>query len=410
MKPSPLDTCWQAIDRLHIPAIDSLCELLRVQALGPENGGQGEWEKSQCLQTMFAPLVDNITAVNAPDARVTSGQRPNLIATIRGQGTGPRCWLVAHLDTVAPGPLDAWHTPPFEPTLRDGKLFARGAEDNHQAIGSLLLLARALQTEQLKPRGDLCFLFIADEETGSNFGIKYLLAHADPFRADDLVVVPDGGNAEGNVIDVAEKGILQMRVTVRGKGVHASTPHQGLNAHRLGAQVVCALEQLHTQFPRRDDHFEPPTATFEPTKTFSNDVSYNAIPGEHRFGIDSRMLPGMTAAETLRHVTALVQSVVQSAGGTATVEPVQSMEPAPATPDNAPVAQRVRTAVQQVLGIPAHFIGVGGITIASYLRAAGYPAVVYTKVDDTLHTPNEYCRIANLVSDAKVLAHVVLGE
>lgn len=409
MSTASLATCWQAIDRLLPATLDTLCTLLRIQGLGPENGGQGEWEKAQYVKSVLAPLVDTITEHHAPDPRVASGQRPNFIATIRGRGTGPRCWIVAHLDTVAPGPLDAWHTPPFEPVVRDGKLYARGAEDNHQAIGSILLLAASLRDARITPPGDICFLFIADEETGSNFGIKHLLAHADPFRADDLIVVPDGGNADGDVIDVAEKGILQVKVTVQGRGVHASTPHQGVNAHRLGAQVVCALDQLHTQFPRRDDHFEPPTATFEPTKTFSNDVSYNAIPGEHTFGIDTRMLPGMNSADTLQAITALVKSVVHASGGTATVERVQSMEPAPSTPDDAPVAQRVRAAVEQVLGKPARFIGVGGITIASYLRAAGYPAVVYTRVDDTLHTPNEYCQIANLVSDTKVLAQVALG-
>ena len=80
----------------------------------------------------------------------------------------------------------------------------------------------------------------------------------------------------------------------------------------------------------------------------------------------------------------------------------------PATPQNAEVVTLLSEALKRVLGLNAKLIGIGGGTVGAYLRKAGFNAVVWSKQDETMHQPDEYCLIQNLIDEAKVLASVMV--
>ena len=82
----------------------------------------------------------------------------------------------------------------------------------------------------------------------------------------------------------------------------------------------------------------------------------------------------------------------------------------PATPVDAPVVTELAAAIKKVTGKKAHPIGIGGGTVGGYLRIKGYNAAVWSTLDETAHQPNEYCKIKNLVQDAKVLAAIFAGK
>ena len=73
--------------------------------------------------------------------------------------------------------------------------------------------------------------FSADEETGSTYGTLYLLEHLSLFHETDLILIPDGGDAQGSTIEIAEKNLLWLRITTKGTQTHGSRPDQGSNAH-----------------------------------------------------------------------------------------------------------------------------------------------------------------------------------
>ena len=87
----------------------------------------------------------------------------------------------------------------------------------------------------------------------------------------------------------------------------------------------------------------------------------------------------------------------------------QKEEAAPSTSEDAPVVGLVRDAVKEVYGVEAKPVGIGGGTVAAYLRRKGLPCVVWSKMEETMHTPNESTNINNILGDAKVIAHIVLA-
>ncbi len=398
------------IDGYRDLIIDLQTRLTAIQALDPSSGGDGEQPKAEELLRLLAKMgITEVQVVKAPDARVSCGYRPSIVARIPGADRSRTLWLMSHMDVVPAGKLSDWASDPWTVRVEGDKLYGRGVEDNQQGLVASLCLARALHEERLVPPYDLGLLFVADEETGNQHGISYVLEHNPLFQPQDLIVVPDGGESDGSMIEVAEKGIAWFKVTVQGKGTHGSTPERGVNAHLAGAQLVVALQQLYQRFDARDEVFDPPISTFEATKVEPGAPNVNTIPGEHVFYMDCRVMPRYSLDE--------VQQVVQevAAGGDAergtrtAVEMIQRLDAAPPTPVDAPVVAALAAAVKEVYGVAARPMGIGGGTVAAFIRRKGFAAAVWARMDETMHGPNEYVRIPNLMGDAKVFAHLLLG-
>jgi len=404
------DTVAARIDGYRDEAIALERTLTAIPALSPKNGGKGELAKCRALEAHLRGFgLTDLRRIDAPDAAAEEGVRPNLIARIPGRSSERTVWVMSHLDIVPEGDRKRWDSPPFEIRVDGDKIFGRGVEDNQQGIVASCLAARALIEAGVRPAYDVALLFVADEETGSEFGIRYLLQR-DPqmFRPVDLVIVPDGGLPDGSMIEVAEKGIVWIKVTTQGKQCHGSTPERGINAHVAAAHTIVRLRSLYKKFGARDEVFDPPISTFEPTKKEANVPNVNTIPGEDVFYVDCRVLPQYDIGKVLRRVETIGRQIDRKFGTTTTVETVQRENAAPPTPTDAPVVVSLRKAVERVYGVQAKPMGIGGGTVAAHIRRAGAPAAVWARMDETMHGPNEYARIPNLLGDAKVLAHVML--
>lgn len=272
--------------------------------------------------------------------------------------------------------------------------------------------ARALLDEDLTPPGDVVLLMVADEETGNEYGVEFVLEQRPdliPDRA--LVVVPDFGLPDGLGIEVAEKSGLVAEFVVRGRQVHASMPDAGLNAHRVSADLVMRLDRaLANEFPDTDPTFDPSRSTFEPTKRSANVPNVNTIPGEERFFYDCRVLPHYLLGEVQAVMRAVADEVEDAYGATIEIAYPRAAQAAPATPADAPVVRSLRRAISQVKSRGAHLLGIGGGTVASSFRHRGIPAAVWGTMDDTAHQPDEYCLVSNLVGDATVFAVAYMLE
>ncbi|MBI2343171.1 MAG: M20 family metallo-hydrolase [Deltaproteobacteria bacterium] len=406
--PSPLTTAvLQQLEREREAMIALQQRLMPIEAIGPGNGGTGEWEKGMAVRAILAQFADRIEEHHAPDPAVPGGQRPNFAAYVCGDRSDRRVWFLAHLDVVPAGDLQAWTTPPFTATVKEGRIYGRGAEDNHQGLASALFAAAAFKAIDRRPPCDIGLLILSDEETGSEFGLSHVLQQADPFHTDDMIIVPDGGPPSGEMIEVAEKGGLWLQCRITGKEAHASTPHAGRNANRAAARLMVALDHLYDRFATTNPLFAPETgSTFEPTRVTGNGVSINMVPGSAEFSLDCRLLPGLASQEVLREVRAIADRIATDCRVHVAIETVRLNEAAPETPTTAPVVARLSSALRDVYGVTPRVMGHGGGSLAAPLRKSGYPAVVYSRTDETLHTANEYCVIDYMLGDAKVLAHV----
>ncbi len=407
-----LEAIISRIEKLKDEAFELEKKLTAFKALGPENGGDGEWEKAQFLKNKLLEIgATEIIEVNAKDNRVSSGLRPNVIGIYPGQNHERKVWIMTHMDVVPPGDLSLWKSDPWKVWMdEEGRIYGRGVEDNQQDMVSSILALQAFAMEGEKPYFDVGLVFVSDEETGSDYGIKYVLAHRkDIFSREDLIIVPDGGNPDGTEIEVAEKGILWIKFVVKGKQTHGSTPERGKNAHKAGANLIVRLEKLYELFPAEDPLFEPPRSTFEPTKKEANVPNINTIPGEDIFYFDCRIMPSYSLAEVKEKVREIAASVESDFGVKVEISYPQEAEAAPPTPADAPVVQAIKKAVKDLRGLEAKAIGIGGGTVAAHFREAGFYAAVWATMDETMHSPNEYAWMKNIIADAQVFAYIMAG-
>lgn len=388
--------------------IDLQRELVSRVAVGPDGGGPGEGEKAAFLAALLRGWGLKVDHYPAPDERVAGGERPNLVAWLPGKRP-EKVWVLSHLDVVPPGDDALWDSDPFTLRVEGDRLYGRGTEDNHHGIVISLMAVKAFLDLRITPDRTLALALVADEETGSQKGLAFLLREQPHLFGDrDLIIVPDAGSEDSTLIEVAEKSILWLRLELEGKQCHASRPHQGRNTLRACAHLIVALEALSREFPRQDPLFRPPGSTFEPTKKEANVPNINTVPGRDVFYLDCRVLPDYDLAMVKERVQSLGEEVARQFGVTLKVEPVQELPSPPPTPPDAPVVQALTRAVRKVYGREARPQGIGGGTVAAFFRQAGLPAVVWMTVSHTAHQPNEFCTLSNLLGDARVLAHVFL--
>ena len=385
-------------------------ELTAVPAIAPENGGNGEWEKAALLLSRLSELgFSEVQRFDAPDKRVPSGKRPNLVVSIPGQSPKPCLWIMSHLDIVPPGDESLWESDPYRVVRKDGLLLGRGVEDNQQGLISSIAAALSLRQLGLKPTNTVKLLFVADEETSSAYGIKYLLEHHRLFSKEDMVLVPDGGRPDGDMIEIAEKNLLWLKFQTKGKQCHASMPGEGINAFLAGAELVVKLNELNRLYPDKNPLFHPPNSTFAATKKEANVPNINTIPADDVFYFDCRILPSIDMEEVLARISEICVSVEEKHGVSTTVSTVQRLS-SPPTPQDSPLVLSLKRALKRVYAVEGKVCGIGGGTVASFLRQAGIQTVVWAKLDESAHMPNEYCRIENMVGDAKVMACLMLNR
>lgn len=397
---------FQEIENLKPEMIQTLTELTCIPAVAPENGGDGETRKAEKLMEILAKVgFDKVERFDADDSRVSSGKRPNIIAYLNGEKNSERLWVVTHLDVVPAGEESLWTvTKPFEPLVVGDKVFGRGCEDNEQSLVASLYAVYALRRLGVKVKRTVGLAFVADEELGSVFGIQHLLKKG-LFREDDLVVVPDGGNSDGSFIEVAEKSLLWFRVRTIGKQTHASLPNKGLNAHRIGLEVALALDRrLHERFGERDDFFDVPESTFEPTKKDKNVDAINIVPGEDVVYFDCRILPNYDINEVIGEINGVLVEFEQETGASIKLEIIQN-QPAPKLIDGkSEIVMMLKEALRKARGFDAQVGGIGGGSCAAFFRKQGMSAALWSTVDEVAHQPNEYSKVENMIADAKVFA------
>jgi len=399
----------QFLDSQEQGVIELETLLTSYPALAPESGGIGEIEKAAALEAWLKKQgIAEIEHYDAPDPRVPSNIRPNMVATIRGKRADSPIWIMSHLDVVPEGERRLWESDPWKVVVKNGKVYGRGVEDNQQGVVASVFAALAFLNLGIVPERTIKLLFIADEEVGSKFGIQYLLEHYNLFGKDDTILIPDGGSADGTEIEVAEKNICWLKVTTKGKQTHAAMPDRGANAFLAASDLALRIHRLEkSTFTARDPLFNPDRSTINPTKKEANVPNVNTIPGEDVFYVDMRILPVYPVAAALEEVSRLARAIEAEYNVKVQLDVLQSTE-SRATPADAPTVRLLAEAIRQVYGVEAKPIGIGGGTVGAYLRKAGLDCVVWSKINETAHQPNESADIANILGDAKVFATLAM--
>ncbi len=209
-----------------------------------------------CSARSWGPAGSTRSTSNPP--RVEARSSPASRGPTR---TAPSLCLMGHTDVV-PVNESGWSRDPFGGELVDGEVWGRGAVDMLNLTASMAVAFRHLAVSGFRPRGDLIYFAVADEESGSAHGMQWMADHEpDAIRA-DYVLTENGGLHSGPKeqpyisVNVGEKGVAWRRLRVRGTPGHGSMPFKADNALMTAAAVDPAHRRLPpgAAIPRAVDH------------------------------------------------------------------------------------------------------------------------------------------------------------
>ena len=380
--------------------------LTSIPAMAPESDGDGEEKKAIALEEYLISLgFPKPEYFYAPDERVSSKRRPNMLFTIQGKQK-TSLWIISHLDVVPPG--EGWDASPWKVRQEGDKIIGRGVEDDQQGLTSSVLAVLPFIKLGITTEYTIKLLFVADEEVGSQYGVCYLLKEHSLFQKGDLILVPDGGDPKGETIEVAEKTTIWFKFTTHGLQTHASMPDSGNNAFVAGSDLVLRLHNLQTVFNKKDTLFAPDYSTFQPTKKEANVPNVNTIPGEDVFYMDARILPLYNPEDIVEAVKKECREVEEKYRVKIDIE-YDDIEYSPQTPKDARVVRELGEALTKIRGISPKIIGIGGGTVAAPLRVKGFEVAMWSSLDDMAHQANEYALLSNIINDAVIMAALMYG-
>jgi acetylornithine deacetylase/succinyl-diaminopimelate desuccinylase-like protein len=369
-------------------------------------------------------------------------ERPNLIARLKGQGKAPPLLLYGHVDVVTTE-NQKWTHPPFEGRIVDEYLWGRGALDMKSGVAMLLAAFLKAKAEKTSLPGDVLFCAVADEEAGSDFGVRFLVdEHAGLFQGVKYAFGEFGGfnmSMSGKrvyPIMVAEKQRCWIKITFHGRGGHGSMPVHGqamakaasalslLDRKQLPYHLTPAVRLMLTSIAdalggaagvavraltrpllagpiigslgERGGIFTPLLHnTLSPTMLKASD-KVNVIPSEVSIGLDGRLLPGFTPQDMEREMRLLL-------GADFDLE-ILAYDPGPSAPDMSlfeTLAAVIKQSDPQGIAVP--FV-MSGVTDARFLSKLGIQTYGFTPLqlpDDfsfigTIHAANERVPVAAL--------------
>jgi succinyl-diaminopimelate desuccinylase len=221
-------------------------------------------------------IIDRLVPLGFKAETIRCGDVTNL--WIRRGTARPLVVLAGHTDVVPPGPREKWSSDPFEPTIRDGKLFGRGAADMKTSIAAFVTAAERFVAAHPEHPGSLALLVTSDEEGPSVDGtVKVVQALKARGEAMDFCIVGEPSSTErfGDTIRNGRRGTLTARLVVNGVQGHVAYPNRVKNPVHLAAP---AIAELATTEWDRGNQFFPPT-TFQVSNIHAGTGAQNITPG-----------------------------------------------------------------------------------------------------------------------------------
>jgi succinyl-diaminopimelate desuccinylase len=319
--------------------------------------------------------------------RLRYGSVDNLWAQ-RGQGTPVLCFA-GHTDVVPTGPLHEWQSNPFEPAIRDGVLYGRGAADMKSGLAAMLTATEAFVAERPEHNGTIAFLITSDEEGPSVDGTKRVVETLmeRKERIDWCIVgEPSSEQQTGDMLKIGRRGSLSGRLTVHGVQGHIAYPQLAENpVHTLAP----ALAELTARvWDNGNEHFQP--TTFQVSNLNAGTGAPNVIPGELKARFNLRYSP-VQKLETLKGT---VEEILRRHKVRYTLDWHLSGEPFYTPPGK--LLKGVSSAVAKVSGQTPRFSTGGGTSDGRFIAQMGAEVVELGVPNATIHKVNECVRVADI--------------
>ena len=350
-------------------------ELLKRRSLTPDHAG--------CNDLIAARLQKQGFHIE----RICHNGVDNLWA--RKGNTAPVVCFAGHTDVVPTGPVDQWLSDPFEPTIRDGKLYARGAADMKTSDAAFVTATERFIAAHPDHKGSIAFIITSDEEGPATDGtvrvVEALKARGE--LLDYCIVGEPTSAAEfGDTIKNGRRGSLSGILRVKGVQGHIAYPHLAKNPIHLAAPAIAELAD--TMWDEGNNYF-PPT-TWQISNIHSGTGATNVIPGVIEITFNFRF----STASTAEGLMDAVQEILESHGLDFEIDWTLSGKPF-LTP-RGPLCEKLSEAIHEVTGITPELSTTGGTSDGRFIADISREVVEFGPLNMSIHKLNEHVAVENI--------------
>ncbi|WP_455845303.1 succinyl-diaminopimelate desuccinylase [Pantoea agglomerans] len=359
---------------MFCPVIELAQQLIRRPSLSPDDAG------CQAL------LVARLEAIGFTVEPMHIGDTLNFWAT---RGQGETLAFAGHTDVVPPGDANRWISPPFEPSIRDGMLFGRGAADMKGSLAAMVVAAERFVAANPQHKGRLAFLITSDEEASAVNGtvkvVERLMARNE--RMDYcLVGEPSSTEIVGDVVKNGRRGSMTANLTIHGVQGHVAYPHLADNpVHR----AMPALNELVETVWDEGNEFFPPTS-MQIANVQAGTGSNNVIPGEFFVQFNFRFSTQLTDQMIKDRVAELLDRHQLRY----TLE--WNVSGQPFLTSRGKLVDAVVNAVAHYNEIKPQLLTTGGTSDGRFIARMGAQVVELGPVNATIHKINECVKASDL--------------
>jgi acetylornithine deacetylase len=356
--------------------METLADLIRVNSVNPAfDPAHSEAEVQRFVLNFF-----KTREIEVWEQPVLPG-RPNVIARLAGRNSSRRIVFEAHCDTAG---VEGMVVPPFDPQIKNGRLYGRGACDTKAGLAAMMLAVSDLKKSGQEPPCDVW----AVSAVGEEHSFPGVLKLREGLQAAAAVVSEP---TEMKMI-VASKGCLRWRITVHGKAAHSSKPHLGVNAIDHMARLVCLLQEQSSHLERLDHPLVgSPTLNIG---MIQGGTQVNIVPAACWIEVDRRLVPGEDPDKVLSGYGELFSDFRASHPG---IEVVMEPRALRDVPLETPAGSALVVCTAQVLkemGLDPRPYGVPFGSDASKLSAVGIPSIILGPGSiEQAHTADEFVEI-----------------
>jgi len=311
----------------------------------------------------------------------------NLWARLGDQG--PLFTFAGHTDVVPTGPEAEWATPPFEPTIKDGILYGRGAADMKSSIAAMMTAVERFLKINPEPKGSIAFLITSDEEGPAKNGtVKVIETLQNRNEHIDwcLVGEPSSTNKVGDIIKNGRRGSLGGTLTIRGQQGHVAYPHLAVNPIH---EVSAVLAELCQHSWDSGNEFFPPT-TFQVSNINSGTGATNVIPGDAVIEFNFRFSTEVTE----KHLRQVVEDMLNKHKLNFDLEWNLSGQPFITEPGA--LTDAAQEAILTVCGYETELSTAGGTSDGRFIAPTGSQVVELGPINESIHKIDENVNIKEL--------------
>ena len=362
---------------------DLICRLVSIESVNPTliESGSGEAPMARFVASWLAKEGFDVEVVEPIPGR------PSVVGVLPGSGGGSSLMLNAHMDNVGAGGMSR----AFEPVVKDGRIYGRGAYDMKASLAAIMIAGR--MARELGLKGDLIVTAVADEEVAS-IGTS---AVVDRFQADAAIVTEPTELR----LCMAHKGFVWLEVESRGVAAHGSRPDLGVDAIGQMGRILERVIGLDRKLRQGSGHWLLGTGSVH-ASLIEGGQEWSTYPARCVARLERRTIPGEDGASSVREIEELIASA-RKEDSAVDASVAVSLERAPSELGaDSPVSRAVKQAATEAMGDEPQAIGVAYWMDMALLNEAGIPTVAFGPSGEGAHADVEWVDLASVETCVQV--------